>query len=118
MKKILVIDDDPDILDVVKMILESHDYDVLVSENANIFGLLDGHLPDLILLDILLSGEDGRDLAKRIKKNKKTEKIPIVMLSAYPDARKSTIEAGANDFISKPFEVADLLMVVERNIKN
>lgn len=117
MKKILVVDDDPAILEVIKIILEDSDYHVMISENGDIFNLVEEYDPDLILLDVLLSGEDGREIAKNLKNGNKTKNIPIVMISAHPSAAAAVVQTGANDFISKPFDIDYFLEVVERNLK-
>lgn len=119
MKKILVVDDDPAILEVIKIILEDNNYQVETSENGSVIQNFNSHRhPDLILLDVLLSGEDGRDIAKSLKQNKSTQKIPIVMISAHPTAYEGALKAGADDFISKPFDIDHLLKVVDKNINS
>lgn len=116
MKKILVVDDDPAILEVIKIILEENEYEVKTSQDGKIFGEIKKNPPDLILLDVLLSGIDGRNITRDLKKDKNTKKIPIVMISAHPSADKTVFKAGANDFVAKPFDIDHLLEVVDRNI--
>lgn len=114
-KTILVVDDDPDILDAITLTLEYAGYNVTTSEKADYAEkLLDkrNSLPKLIILDVLLSGMDGRTICKKLKASKKTKKIPIIMISAHPDADKSTRMVGADDFLAKPFEVDELLSKV------
>ena len=117
MKKILVVDDDPAILEVIKIILEDNNYEVETSENGNFVENFNGINPDLILLDVLLSGEDGRDIARALKSQKNTREIPIVMISAHPNAYEGSLKSGADDFISKPFDIDHLLEVVDKNLK-
>ncbi len=118
MKKILVIDDDPGILEALTMILEGAKYEVdtIVKVSKDINRKLKKNLPDLILLDMLLSGSDGREIARRLKADLKTKHIPIIMLSAHPDAEQAALEAGANNFIAKPFDMDDLLAKVSKYI--
>ena len=116
MKKILIVDDDPAILEVIKIILEDSEYDVVTSENGNFINSISKTNPDLVLLDVLLSGEDGREIVKKLRKNSATQQLPVVMMSAHPNANKSAFAAGANDFVSKPFDIDDLLQVIERNL--
>lgn len=104
-KSILVIDDDPGILDAVKILLEAEGYQVTTSTKGEEAENLNGELPDLILLDVLLSGRDGREIARNLKKKHSTEHIPIVMMSAHPTAQKNIHEYLADDFIAKPFEI-------------
>jgi DNA-binding response OmpR family regulator len=109
-KKILVVDDEPDILEFVKAILEDEGYTVATaSKGEYVETLHNGGLPDLILLDVLLSGKDGRSIARQLKNQEDTKHIPIIMFSAHPNAERTAREAGADDFISKPFEIEDLL---------
>jgi CheY-like chemotaxis protein len=65
--------------------------------------------PDLLLLDIWMSGQDGRDICKYLKKNPTTKNIPIILVSASRDIMQSAKNAGADDFIAKPFEMETLL---------
>lgn len=112
MKKVLAIDDDHAILEMLTFILEDSDYSVTTSDNGKVMGIINDFKPDVILLDVLLSGEDGRDIAKKLKTDKSTKKIPLVMLSAHPSASEGAKIAGADDFIEKPFDVDRLLDVV------
>jgi len=116
-KKILAIDDDTDILDAIKFTLEGEGYEVTTSEKGEyVENIHDktGGLPDLIILDVLLSGKDGRIICKALKSQQDTKNIPIIMISAHPDAGKSSIEVGADDFLAKPFDIAVLLNKVEK----
>ena len=113
-KKILVADDDPAILEVITLILEDAGHAVTTSSNGETVEKVQRELPDLILLDIWMSGMDGRDICKHLKTESKTKHIPIVMISANKDAAAIAIEAGANDFLAKPFEMTKLLSMVEK----
>ena len=109
-KKLLVVDDEQDILEFLKVILEDEGYIVVTSDKDDYLERIhDDTLPDLILLDMLLSGKDGRDIVKYLKKQEKTRHIPVIMFSAHPSAREITKQAGADDFVAKPFEI-DLLL--------
>ena len=66
-------------------------------------------LPDLLLLDIWMSGEDGRDICKKLKQSELTKNIPVIMVSASKDIKESALAAGADDFLAKPFEMNELL---------
>ncbi|MEJ7769706.1 MAG: response regulator, partial [Chitinophagaceae bacterium] len=76
---------------------------------------LESSLPDLLLLDISMSGVDGREVCKHLKNKQSTRHIPIVMISADIDIAKITAECGANDSLAKPFEIRELLAVIERH---
>jgi DNA-binding response OmpR family regulator len=113
-KRVLLIDDDEGILDALKIMLESAGYDVQSSLTPSpLFLLSQRSLPDVILLDMLLSGQDGREICKRLKSQKETKDVPILMISAHPNAGISIKKAGADDFLAKPFEVSDLLEKVK-----
>jgi DNA-binding response OmpR family regulator len=112
LKKIFIADDDPDILDIIKMMLQTQGYTVVISNNANdIFNYKD-KLPDLILLDIWMSGQDGRDICKRLKENQLTKDIPLIFISANSNIEEITKKHHADGFIPKPFEMKHLLNVV------
>jgi CheY-like chemotaxis protein len=116
LKRILIVDDDLAILDSLGLLLEFEGYQVVKSSSASTLFSMETDLPDLLLLDIWLSGTDGRDICKHLKQKKTTQNIPIVLISASREIEKSAKEAGANDFLSKPFDVTDLLKKVERHI--
>jgi DNA-binding response OmpR family regulator len=117
-RKIIVVDDDEGVLEGFKAILENFGFYVKTSPNAEILHkLTKNNLPDLILLDVLLSGEDGRDICKILKAKEGIKKVPIIMVSAHPSAGKTMKDAGADDFLAKPFEMDDLLAKVEKHIK-
>ncbi len=116
-KKILVAGDDPAILEVITLMLEDDGYDVTTSVNGETVEKVHGILPDLILLDIWMSGMDGRDICKYLRNHTKTKHMPIVMISANRDAEAIAIDAGANDFLAKPFDMYKLLAMVKKYAK-
>ena len=115
-KRIMVADDDPAILDVMRMMLELEGYEVSTTLNGIAVLKMETELPDLLLLDIRMSGADGRDICRKLKQSELTNKIPVVLVSASKDIEQSALEAGANDFIAKPFEMTELLEKIEKNI--
>src|SRR5258708_39490306 len=118
-RKILVIDDDESILEAFKLMLTGAGYEVETStKNDDYIEQKLKNTPDLIILDMLLSGTDGRYICKKLKSQEHTKHIPIIMISAYPNARETVLESGANDFIPKPFEMSELLEKVEQYIRN
>lgn len=117
---ILVVDDTEDILDALEIVLSSEGYTVLTAPNEAYINDVIAEkrsLPDLIMLDVLLSGQDGRMLAKKLKDNQKTKHIPIIMMSAHPNVAVSIKECGADDFLPKPFELNDLLLKIAKHTK-
>lgn len=117
MKKILVVDDDQAILEAISVSLEFENYAVVTADSADsAFHLAQSESPDLIILDVLLSGDDGRDVARRIKGSEVTRMIPIIMVSAHPNVQESVLEAGADHFLAKPFDFDNLLALVASSI--
>lgn len=116
-KQILVAEDDPSIMEGMQMILEDAGYDVATSLNGDAVYNLGKQIPDLFLLDIWMSGVDGGDLCKYLKKDHKTQDCPVVLVSANRDGERIADESGADDFLAKPFEIEDLLAIVEKYIK-
>lgn len=113
MANILVVDDDPDIGMMLKMMLEFKGYGVtLINRAEKAYDELHRNNIQLVILDMLIAGDNGTDVCASIRKNKYTSDLPVMMISALPDARKSCIQAGANEFIAKPFEMKDLLAKV------
>lgn len=114
-KKILVVDDDPDIGSMIKMMLEFKGYEATVMDRAEkVAASLSDTSVDLIIMDMLLSGINGVDICKTIKDNPATGQIPVIMISAHPNAKEICMNAGADDFVSKPFDMDDMLGRVGR----
>lgn len=113
-KKILVIDDDPDIGVMLKMMLEYKGYSAIVTERADqVHNLISKDHINLIILDMLLSGANGTEICSELKRNDATSKIPILMISAHPNAKELCELAGANSFIAKPFDMHDILSRID-----
>jgi DNA-binding response OmpR family regulator len=116
-KKILVVDDDPDILDALRFMLEDSGYEVKTTEKGEYAENLrdtNGGLPDVIILDVLLSGKDGRLICQKLKSQEETMRIPIIMISAHPNAKQSVSAVGADDFVAKPFDIDELLAKIAK----
>ena len=110
MDKILVIDDDIEILKVVKLILTLEGFAVEIENRwENTFSKIESFKPDLILLDITLGGEDGRNISRQIKSKVSLRHIHIVLFSAKLGVHKHFSECLADDFIAKPFDAQELL---------
>ena len=108
-----MVDDDPDIGTMLKMMLEYKGYAVTLLSNAGkTEQQLSNEVTDLVILDMLIAGTNGTDVCRSIRGNPLSADVPVLMISALPDARKVCIDAGANDFISKPFEMKELLAKV------
>ena len=117
-KKLLLVDDEQDILEFLKVILEEEGYTVDTTDKDDFLEKLNIEtLPDLILLDMLLSGKDGREIVKYLKMQEKTKHIPIILFSAHPSAQGFAKQAGADDFVAKPFEIDLLLNKIAQYLK-
>jgi len=107
---ILVLDDDPDICTMIKMVLDYYGHSAMEADNEeNARSIISLNHVDLIIMDMLLSGADGTDICRRLKQDPATSSIPILMFSAHPTAKETCLAAGADDFISKPFEMSDMM---------
>ena len=118
-KKILVVDDEPDILEFLQIIFEEAGFLVVTTEKGDYLEKLkSGSLPDLVLLDMLLSGKDGREIVRQLKSQERTKHIPVIMFSAHPSAEKTARAAGADDFVEKPFDIETILEKIQRLISS
>ena len=115
-KKILIADDDKGIIEMMTIMLEFEGYEVETVIDGSKVLQLRGQLPDLLLLDIWMSGTDGRDLCRQLKQNIETQSLPVLLVSASKDNEASALAAGANGFIAKPFEMDDLLEQIKQHL--
>lgn len=117
MNKILILDDDQDILEPLSIILESEGFKVeTLILGKEIISKIETFKPDLLLLDIFMSGSDGREICKLLKSDPKSTNIPIVMMSAHPAGKLEASASGADDFIAKPFETNELLNILKKSL--
>lgn len=119
--RILVVEDNPDILELYTIMLGQNNYEVLGKDSAEeIKPVIKNFLPDVIVLDMLLSGLDGPDVCKQIKDDTLTSHIPVIMVSAHTSGVEKSTEAGADFFLAKPFDMATFLNTVSSaiNLKN
>lgn len=116
-KTILIADDDTAILDSTRLILEYEGYAVQSVDNGDLLRELKKPLPDLILLDIWLSGTNGGEIASFLKSNPATKNVPIIMFSANRDVKLIAEKSGVEDFLVKPFEIKELLDKISRYLK-
>ncbi len=111
-KTIAVIDDEPDILELVKVNLEKAGLKVReFSDAEKFFKYLKNDVPDLVLLDLMLPDADGYEICKYLRKEDKFSKVPIIMLTARSDETDKVLglELGADDFVTKPFSPRELI---------
>ena len=115
LKNILIIDDDADIRDVINYILSEEGYEVSELDNGHsVLETVRQLQPDVILLDIMLGGSDGRDICKTLKADATTRSIPIIMISASHGVHTVHESCNANDYIAKPFDINTLISRVEK----
>ena len=114
-KKILIVDDNELMIEVMTYILISNGYEVIsFNGGENIFNDIRANHPDLVILDALLPGMDGRDICKLIKLNKNTRDLPVIICSGSDDIDESLTQKGApNDVLHKPFDINNLIEKVE-----
>ena len=116
--EILVVDDNKDICTLIESILIAEGFDAASCTNPSDFNkMIKKCSPKLIITDLLMSGFDGKILTKKIKKNPQTHHIKIMMMSAHPDADKISKTINVDAFITKPFEINELVNKVEGLLK-
>lgn len=115
-KKILVADDDLAICESLQLMLQEEGYEVDITLDGSTLKNIQKDVYDLILLDVWMSGHDGSHICRELKSNKETQSLPIIIMTARREAENIAIEAGANDFIAKPFSMSELLEKVAKNI--
>jgi two-component system alkaline phosphatase synthesis response regulator PhoP len=118
--KILVVDDEEDIRELVELNLSHEGFKVLLCETGEqALEKAGSELPDLIILDFMLPGIDGLEVCKKLKSNMKTENIPVVMLTAKGEETDvvTGLEVGADDYITKPFSGKVLVARVRRLLR-
>ena len=111
MKKILIVDDDPSMRDLLRLIFEAGGYEVSEAPDGwSGMAQMQASSPDLVLTDLVMPVMDGEQLIRRLRSNSSTAHIPILVLSANPNAR--AIAPRATAVLGKPFDRADLLGLV------
>lgn len=117
MAKILIVDDNADVLQVMQLLLGSRGFEVEVTtKGEETFSLVNTFQPALILLDVHLSGVDGRDISRQLKTTKETKHIPIILFSANLIKGSTLAESLADEFVPKPFDIHELLLKVNKLI--
>ena len=116
---ILIIEDNEDIMNMLTAMLQMKGYQV--SAELNVFEIessIKKLAPDVILMDMLLSGLDGREICKLLKAHHDgLAKIPVIMISAHPNAKKECLEAGADYFLEKPFDMEVFFKLIEKALQ-
>jgi two-component system alkaline phosphatase synthesis response regulator PhoP len=124
-KKVLLVDDDPDFVEAVKVIVESGGYDVRVAYDGK-EGLeaVDEEKPDLIVLDVMMPVMNGHECCAKLKGDEATAKIPVILLTAVADrvttstyTHRDMLESEAEDYMPKPVEPKELLELIKNWLK-
>jgi CheY-like chemotaxis protein len=114
-KVVLVVDDDPDILEALSEILEAEGFEIRRARNGKeALDRLEPDPPNLILLDLMMPVMDGWEFAQRMRQRPRVSGIPIIVLSADRNVSNKATEIGAMGHLAKPFELNDLLDMVRR----
>lgn len=110
-KCILIIEGDPDILEIMQIILEEDDYNVIPSRHCLPITDIKSLRPDLILIDNRFTDVGGKNTCKILKKSPDTRNIPVILVSASPGLQQIALESHANGFLSKPFDIIELITI-------
>ncbi|MEO9005318.1 MAG: response regulator [Ginsengibacter sp.] len=118
MARILIIDDDKDLLNLVESFLLKEGFEVQAFSNwETAWDEIKNYKPQLILLDIFLTGIDGLDVCGKLKSTHFTHNIPVIVFSSFPNIAETAInEFGADDFIAKPFEVGEVIRKINNTL--
>lgn len=115
MSKIFLVEDDDSIRELIEYLLISLKYEVQTFPTAQEFhNEMQSRNPDLILMDIMLPDGNGLNICRKLRNNKKTKDIPVILMSAHESIARG---ACASDFVSKPFEVDDLVQKIKNQLK-
>lgn len=118
--EVLIVDDDPASLELLSGLLTTHRYNVRVANNGQrAIMAVQSSLPDLVLLDVNMPGMNGYEVCRRLKANPNTQEIPVIFLSASDDAfnKVEAFEAGASDYVTKPFQITEVVARMEAHVK-
>ena len=119
-KRLLLIDDDPNLILLVKDYLEFRGYDVITAENGReALEILEGEMPDMIICDVMMPEMDGYSLVEHVRQDPKTSWIPVLFLSAKGQSQDKVkgLSTGADVYMVKPFEPEELVAQVESSLK-
>lgn len=118
--KILVVDDEPDVVDLINNILLGENFEVICAyDGIAAIDYAESEKPDLVLLDIMMPMMSGYEVCQQIKSNPQTQRIPVICMSSAhtQEARSSSIRAGASTLLVKPFVPAELVAQIRRYLK-
>ena len=117
MSKILIVEDDPDIRELLRFNLEKAGYTLFLAEDGEkALTLARKHSPDIILLDLMLPGVDGLEVCRTLKKDPELQRIPVIMVTAKGEEmdRVVGLELGADDYVVKPFSLREVVLRIRK----
>ncbi len=115
--KILVCDDEQEILDITQMILEDAGFKVLaVIDSLSVEKMIEEEQPDVLLIDLWMPGMSGDQIVKSLRLNSKIQHTPVVVISASRDGKEIAMAAGADDFLEKPYDIDVLVDTVKKHL--
>jgi DNA-binding response OmpR family regulator len=120
MPRVLLIDDEPRVSRALEYALAGRDFELrAVSDATDIDALATPQAPDVVLLDITLARQDGLEVCRRLRADPRFQEVPVLLLSGQTDAatKRAGFEAGADDFISKPFVPEELLARIDAHVR-
>lgn len=112
--KIVIIEDNPDILDIIDYILKDVGYEVFSCPDGTIVKNLDKINPDVILLDEILPSVRGSEICKQLKMQSEFKDVPVILVSTIPHLAKIAQQCGADSYLEKPFNIQDLTNIIQQ----
>lgn len=117
-KRIHVLEDDEDIRYIIGVLLKDEGYELQLSSSfAELKSKLKDSVPDLFILDVMLPDGDGGNICADLKSDPFTKHIPVIVMSANDQNKQKSIDAGANDYISKPFDIDYIVKRINEQLK-
>lgn len=112
-----MLDDDESILQVISIVLSEEDFDVTSTSTKEEFqAAIISQMPDLILLDIFIGDDDGREVSKELKNDTDTQDVPIILMSAHLHDHEQVLNTGADAYLEKPFDIEQLVQLVRTHV--
>ncbi len=110
LKRVLVLDDNQDILDVVHEVLSYEKFEVRSTDDSDkVMAMVEDFVPDLVILDYRVAGKNGGEVCRQIKSHPEFNNIPVIIFSAYINHSDEILAYGCDAIISKPFDLAELI---------
>jgi DNA-binding response OmpR family regulator len=117
MSKILICDDEQEILDITRLILEDSGFEVFgVINSGEVVKLVERERPDVLLIDLWMPGMSGDQVITELRRNEQITRLPIIVISASKDGRGIAYASGADDFLEKPYDIDALVEIVHKHL--